>query len=54
MDWTFYLVSVGVLFGTIALMLSIRYLLNKRLEKAEQKARMEEEARQTAETNSGL
>ena len=54
MDWTFYLVSLGILFGTIAVLLTVRFFVNKRLDKREQKLRMEKESRQTAETNSGL
>jgi uncharacterized membrane protein len=54
MDWTFYLASLGILFGTIAVLLTVRFFVNRRLDKREKKLRMEKEARQTAETNSGL
>ena len=54
MDWTFYVIVLGVLFFGISAMLAIRYLLGMRLEKIEKKRRMEEEARQIAESNSGL
>jgi hypothetical protein len=54
MDWTFYAIVLGVLFFGISTMLAIRYLLGMRLEKLEKKRRMEEEARQIAESNSGL
>ena len=54
MDWTFYAIVLGVLFFGISAMLAIRYLLGMRLEKLEKKRRMEEEARQIAESNSGL
>jgi type II secretory pathway pseudopilin PulG len=54
MDWMFYLLVVLVLFSLFATMLTIRYLLTRRLEKQERKRRAEEVARQTAESNSGL
>ena len=54
MDWMFYLIVFLALFSLIATLLSIRFLLGKRLEKMEEKRQMEEEARQTAESNSGL
>jgi hypothetical protein len=54
MDWTFYLVSLGILFGTIAVLLAVRFFVNRRLDRREEKLRMEREAQQTAETNSGL
>lgn len=54
MDWTFYLVSLGVLFAVVAVLLSARLLVNRRLEKREEKLRLEREARQISETNSGL
>ncbi len=54
MNWMSYLVVVLVLFGLFATMLTIRYLLTKRLEKQERKRRAEEGARHTAESNSGL
>ena len=49
-----YLVVVGLLFGLIVAVLTSRYFLNKRLEALEKKHRAEEEARQIAESNSGL
>ena len=54
MDWMFYLMVLGVLFFAISAMLAIRYLFGLRLERLEKKQRMEEEARQIAESNSGL
>jgi hypothetical protein len=54
MDWMFYLVVFAVVFGFLAVMQTFRYILSKRLEKEEKKRRMEQEARQTSESNSGL
>jgi hypothetical protein len=54
MDWMFYLTLLVVLFSIIAVLGTFRYFMNKRIEKIEKKARMEEEARQIAESNSGL
>lgn len=54
MDSFFYIVTFSVFFGLVAVMLVVRRTLNKRLERIEKKLRMEEEARQIAETNSGL
>jgi regulatory protein YycI of two-component signal transduction system YycFG len=54
MDWMFYLTVFLVLFVLIAILLSVRFFLGKRLEKIERKRQMEEEARQIAESNSGL
>lgn len=54
MDWTFYLVSLGVLFGAIAVLLTVRIFVNQRLERIEEARRKEREARQIAENNSGL
>jgi len=54
MDWTFYLVSLGVLFGAIVVLLTVRIFVHRRLEKREQALRKEREARQIAENNSGL
>ena len=54
MDWMFYVMVLGVLFFAISAMLAIRYLFGLRLERLEKKQRMEEEARQIAESNSGL
>ena len=54
MDWMFYGTVFVVLFGIVAALLSIRILMNRRLEKFEKKRRMEKEARQISETNSGL
>ena len=54
MDWMFYIVVFAVVFGFLAVMQTIRYVLSKRLEKEEKKRRMEEEARQISESNSGL
>jgi len=54
MDSFFYIVTFSVFFGLIAIMLVVRRTLNRRLEAIEKKIRAEEEARQIAETNSGL
>ena len=54
MDWMFYLYVAAVLFSVLAVILSIRYFLDRRLERIEEKQRMEEEARQIADSNSGL
>jgi flagellar biosynthesis/type III secretory pathway M-ring protein FliF/YscJ len=54
MDWMFYIYVFLVLFGIVAVLLSVRILMNRRIEKFEEKRRMEQEARQISETNSGL
>jgi len=54
MDWMFYLIVFLTLFALITTMLTIRYFMGKRLEKLERKRQMEEDAKQTAESNSGL
>ncbi len=54
MDWMFYLIVFLVLFGLIATILTVRFFLGKRLEMIERKRQTEEEARQIAESNSGL
>jgi len=54
MDWTFYLASLGILFGVMAVLLSARYIVNRRFDQREKQRRMEKEARQISETNSGL
>ena len=54
MDWMFYLIVFIVLFSIVALLLSVQILMNRRIERFENKRRIEEEARRTAETNSGL
>lgn len=54
MDWMFYLMVFLVMFALIATLLTIRYFMGKRLESLERKRQMEEDARQTAESNSGL
>ena len=54
MDWMFYLIVFLALFALIATILTVRFLLAKRLDKIEKKRQMEEEARQLAESNSGL
>jgi hypothetical protein len=54
MDWNFYLIVFAALFGIYVTLLTVRFLVGKRLEKHEQERQMEEEARQTAESNSGL
>ena len=47
-------IVIGLLFCIIVAILASRYILNKRLEAEEKKRLMEEEARQIAESNSGL
>jgi hypothetical protein len=42
------------LFGSLATLLTVRFLVGKRLEKIERDRQLEEETRQTAESNSGL
>ncbi len=54
MDWSFYLIVFVALFGFIAALMTVRYFVGKRLEKIEQKRQMDDEARQTAESNSDL
>ncbi len=54
MDWMFYLILMFVLFGVIAVIGTVRYVVNRRIEQREQKLRMEKEAEQVAESNSGL
>jgi F0F1-type ATP synthase assembly protein I len=54
MDWAFYFMIFGVLIGFFAVILSVRYFLNRRLAKIEKEHQMEEEARQIARSNSGL
>ena len=54
MDWMFYLIIFAIVFGFLAAMQTIRYVLSKRLESEEKKRRMEEEAREISESNSGL
>ena len=54
MDWMFYLIVFVVLFGIVALLLTVRIIMNRRLERFEEKRRMEKDVRQTSETNSGL
>lgn len=54
MDWMFYLTIFAILFGFITVILSVRFLINRRLQKIEKKRQMEAQARHTAESNSGL
>ena len=54
MDWNFYLIVFAALFGIYVTLLTVRFLVGKRLEQHEKKRQLEEEARQTAESNSGL
>jgi hypothetical protein len=54
MDWMFYLMVLGLLFFAISAMFAIPYLFGLRLKRLEKKQRMEEEARQIAESNSDL
>jgi hypothetical protein len=54
MDWLFFLILGAVLFVLIVGVLVLRYFWMLRLEEEERKAEIEQEARETAETNSGL
>jgi Tfp pilus assembly protein PilO len=54
MDWAFYLTIFVALFGLFVTLLTVRFLVGKRLENIERKRQLEEEARQTAESNPGL
>lgn len=54
MDWVFYLTVGAILFVVIVVALAARYLLMLRLEEAQRKEELEQEARDTAEANSGL
>jgi preprotein translocase subunit YajC len=54
MDWIFYLVVGIVLFVIVVGALVARYFLMLRLEEIERKEEREQEARETAEANSGL
>jgi hypothetical protein len=42
------------LFGSLVTLLTVRFLAGKRFEKIERERQLEEETRQTAESNSGL
>jgi uncharacterized membrane protein YcjF (UPF0283 family) len=54
MDWMFYLIVSVALFVVFAAILAIRYYLNERLAKLERIEEAEEEARNIAESHSGL
>jgi len=54
MDWMFYVYVFLILFGFVVAVLTLRMVMNRRIERFEEKRRMEKETRQTAETNSGL
>jgi len=54
MDWMFYVIIFAIVFGFLAIMQTVRYVLSTRLEKEEKRRRMEEEAREISESNSGL
>ena len=54
MDWMFYIVVFAVVFGFLAVLQPFSSVLSTRLEKEEKKCRMEEEAREISESNSGL
>ena len=54
MDWNFYLIVFAALFGIFVTLLTVRFFVGKGPEKLETKRQMEEGARQTAESNSGL
>ena len=50
----FQLTIFVALFGSLATLLTVRFLVGKRFEKIERERQLEEETRQTAESNSGL
>jgi len=54
MDWYFYFTIFAVLIGFFAVILTVRYFMNRQLAKKEQEHQMEEEARQISRSNSGL
>jgi preprotein translocase subunit YajC len=54
MDWFFYITIFGVLIGFFAVILTVRYFMNRQLAKREKEHQMEEEARQISRSNSGL
>lgn len=54
MDWTFYLTIFVALFGLFVTLLTVRFLVGKQFEKIERERQLEEQTRQTAESNSGL
>lgn len=54
MDWVFYLIVGMVLFAIIVAVLVARYFLALRLEEVQRSEEIEEDARDTAEANSGL
>lgn len=54
MDWVFYIVVGAVLFVIIVIAMVARYFLMLRLEEAQRREEVEQEARETAEANSGL
>ena len=54
MDWIYLLILGAVLFVLIAGVLVLRYVWMVRLEEEERLAEIEQEARETAESNSGL
>jgi len=54
MNMKFYLVVFVVLLGVIGTMFTGHYFFNKWLERRATRQQLEDEARQIAETNSGL
>ena len=54
MDWAFYLAIFVALFGLFVTLLTVRFLVGKRFERLERERQLEQEARQTAESNPGL
>ena len=54
MDWMFYITVFIVLFSAVTVLLTIRYLLHRRLDRTEEKRQKEKAAQQIAESNSGL
>lgn len=54
MDWMFYLIVSVTLFVVFAVILATRYYLSQRLAKLERMEEAEKEAREIAESNSGL
>ena len=54
MDWLFYIGAGVALFVIIVAVLVTRYFLMLRLEEVERQEEQEQDARDTAEANSGL
>jgi hypothetical protein len=54
MDWPFLLIVGGVLFVVIVGALCMRYWFEGRVDEIERKENIKQEAKETAESNSGL